>query len=255
MKLLKTYLIIGLTMFLTAVNSNSQNATGQYQQPDSEYVELPRIEVLIDSALNHNAIMKVRRSEVGARAANLKSQSNTWYRNLGFQADTRYGTFNNFSTNTAEGQTPSIIATNTSQFNYGVGVYLKFPVYDLVNRKNQVKQAKAELEMASYMADAQRDELRQIIIKQYNDVILKQRLLGIASQNLGNARINMDMVEKEFQNGTITVSEYVRTSDLASRTESSYEQARTEFITAYMLLEELVGFKFNMSNSGINENN
>ena len=253
MKVSISFLLTVALFFFIIPDGHSQNA--QDQQSAADYIELPQLEAVIDSALNHNALMKVRNSEVGARAANLRSQSNTLYRNLGFQADTRYGTFNNFSTNTAEGQTPSIIATNTSQFNYGVGLYLKFPVYDLVNRKNQVRQAKAELEMASYMADAQRDELRQIIIKQYNDVILKQRLLGIASQNLGNARINMDMVEKEFQNGAITVSEYVRTSDLAARTESQYEQARSEFITSYMVLEELVGFKFNTVNTENNEHN
>lgn len=227
----------------------SQTVESRERLAGNDNIELPPLSAMIDSAINHNALIKVHNSDINAKESNLKSQSNFWIKNMGVQADSRYGTFNNFSTNTAEGQVPSIIATNTSQFNYGVGVYLKFPIYDLVNRKNQVNQAKAELDMASNLAEAQRDELRQAVIIQYNDVILKQRLLSIASQNLGNSRINMDMLEKEFQNGAITVSEYVRISDLASRTETEYEQARMNYITAFMVLEEIVGFKLNTTDS------
>jgi outer membrane protein TolC len=255
MKILRFILTAWLMTFCFAYSGYSQAGVGNDRLPGSDYIELPPLSELIDSAVNHNALMRVRNSDINAKASNLKSQSNFWIKNMGVQADSRYGTFNNFSTNTAEGQTPSIIATNTSQFNYGVGVYLKFPIYDIVNRKNQVSQAKAELDVASNLADAQRDELRQVVIKQYNDVILKQRLLNIASQNLGNSRINMDMIEKEFQNGSISVSEYVRISDLASRTESEYEQARMNYITAFMVLEEIVGFKLNSSTIKNNENN
>ena len=255
MNIVRLILINGLFSLYLTFSVYSQVSDGIVRSQESDYLELPPLSVMIDSAINHNALVRVHNYDISAKQSNLKSQSNSFLRNLGVQADTRYGTFNNFSTNTAEGQTPTIIATNTSQFNYGVGVYLKFPIYDIVNKKNQVNQARAELDIASSLADAQRDDLRQVIIKQYNDVILKQRLLGIASQNLGNARINMDMVEKEFQNGTINVSEYVRTSDLAARTESSYEQARTDFITSYMILEEMVGFKFNTANNSKNENN
>ena len=114
-----------------------------------------------------------------------------------------------------------------------------------LNRKSQIKKANTELEQARSMAQAQEEELRQTIIKLYQDVLLKQRLLNIQSLALGNAKVNMDMVDKEFRNGVIPVSEYVRISDITTKVEADYEKAKTDFTTARMILEELAGFPFN----------
>jgi outer membrane protein TolC len=128
--------------------------------------------------------------------------------------------------------------------NYGVGLYIKLPVFDVINRKTQVRQAMAEVEQAKSLQQAQRDEIEQIVIKQYEEVLLKQRLLSIKSQNLGSATVNYEMVEKEFRNGTIPTAEYVRLSDMTSRIKSEYEMAKAEFVTAKKILEQIVGFSF-----------
>jgi outer membrane protein TolC len=136
-------------------------------------------------------------------------------------------------------------ATNVNQTVYGIGVYVKFPLQDIVDRRNQINMANAELEQARSMAEEQRNELRQIVIRQYNDVILKQNILTIKSRNLSDSKVNMDMAEKQFRNGVVSVTEYARISDIVSDVESEYEVARTDFITSYMILEEMAGYKFN----------
>jgi outer membrane protein TolC len=117
----------------------------------------------------------------------------------------------------------------------------------VLNRRNLIIQAQSELDQAESMAEAQRVELRELVIRQYNDVLLKQRLLKIRSKNLSTSKINMEMVEKEFQNGVVSVTEYARIFDIVARSESDFETARTDYITAYMLLEEIVGFKFSVT--------
>jgi outer membrane protein TolC len=209
----------------------------------------PPMSVVIDSAIKNNALLKYRNQEINAKESNLKSQQVSWTKNVGIQADTRYGTFDNFSTNTSEGQTPSILATKSSQFNYGVGAFVKIPFYDLFNHKNQINIAKSELNQAESMAEAQREEITQMVIRQYNDLILKQRLLKIKSQNMESSKINMQMGETQFKSGVINLSDYVRISDIVSRAEADYESARADFITAYMVLEEIAGFNFNTSNA------
>lgn len=208
-------------------------------------VPIPPLVVILDSAISNNPMVRFREQGITGKESNLTYYKNYWSRNIGVQADVRYGTFNNFSTNTAEGQTPSVISTNTSQVVYGIGMYLKFPLQDMVDRRNQITMAKSELDQARSMAEAQRDELTQMVIKQYNDVILKQRILAIKSKNLGSSKVNMDMVEKQFQNGVVSVTEYTRITDIVSDVQSEYETARTDFLTSYMILEEMAGFKFN----------
>ncbi len=224
----------------------------QGQQPDSlgvgipaeDIPTLPPLEVLIDSALSNDPTLHYHDLQTLSNEYKLKLSRNDWAKNLGFQSDVRYGTFDNFSTNTGDGQTPTIMATKSNQTNYGVGVFLKIPIDALVNHKSQVNLAKNAMEQSETMADAQRRVIRQQVIKQYQDVLLKQRLLEIRSRNVYSSRINMELVEKQFRNRQLNAADYARVSETAGRLEAEYEAARSDYITAYLILEEMVGFKF-----------
>ena len=217
---------------------------------------LPPLETLIDSALTNNPSVKFRDLQISVNENKLNADRSQWARNVGFQSDIRYGTFNNFSMNTSEGQNPSNIATQTNQFVYGAGAYIKFPIFDILNRKNQVSLAEFEVEQAQSMAVMQRNEVRQSVVKQYNQVILSHRLLRNKSKYIESARINMAMAEKEFQNGIIPVGEYTRISEIVSRAEADFETARADFITSFMILEEIIGYKLNLNYTvnTVNEN-
>jgi outer membrane protein TolC len=206
-------------------------------------IAIPPLHDIIDSAINYNAAIKFRKLDIKAKNANFNSEKNYWLRNMGLQADTRYGTFDNFSTNN-NGLSTSIFNTTSRQLNYGLGVYLKFPIVDIIDRKNQLKRAGIEVEQSKMMAEQQEQEIRQLVIQKYHELILKQRLLNIQALAMGNARTNMEMVETGFRNGTISVTEYVRISDIVTRVETDFEKAKTDFITAKMILEDIAGFTF-----------
>jgi outer membrane protein TolC len=208
---------------------------------------LPPLETLIDSAITNDPHILFRDQQIIVNTNKFKANRIEWTKNIGIQADLRYGNFYSYSTNSAGGIDPSI-SSNHNDTKYGGALYLNLPFYTLANRKNQLKIAKTEIEQAQSMALAQRDERRQLVITQYNDVILKQHLIKIKAKYLETARVNMQMIDKEFSNGIISVSEYARISETISRTETDFENARMDFLTAYMILEEIVGFKFNIVN-------
>jgi outer membrane protein TolC len=236
-------LLVSCLLLFVFQTSKAQTPDNDGLNFDKSEFNLPPIEVVIDSVLKRNAMIRFNKKEIEVKETTLKSERIYWTRNFGFQADTRYGTLNSFSTS-EDGTTNSAFATLSKQFNYSVGVYVKFPVFDLLNKKSQVKIAKLQLDEAEALAEAQEDQIRQMIIKQYQDLILKQKLLSIKAETLGNAKVNMEMVDKEFRNGITTVSEYVRISDITSRIESDYEQAKSDFFLAKKLLEDLAGFTF-----------
>lgn len=237
------YFVPLICLLLSVAGSISAQTTADTSRKDNKLV-IPPLADILDSALKYSPFLQYRKLEIDAKHANLQMEKNYWTRNLGFQADTRYGTFDNFSS-TNNGLSTTVFNATSKQLNYGLGVYMKFPIGDLLNRKSQIKKANTELEQARSMAQAQEEELRQTVIKLYQDVLLKQRLLNIQSLALGNAKVNMDMVDKEFRNGVIPVSEYVRISDITTKVEADYEKAKTDFTTARMILEELAGFPFN----------
>lgn len=206
--------------------------------------KLPSLSMLMDSALQNNPMVDFRELQIIVNRCKLKAEQTYWLRNIGVQTDVRYGTFNVFSTNTAEGQVPDLNASQSVQTNYGVGAYIKFPIQDFLNRKNQITMARAEMEQAEKMAEAQRLEVRQLVINQYNELVLKQRILKIRLNYFETSTISMEMAEKQFRNGVIPISEYTRISEIVTRSQSDYETARVEFITTYLILEEIVGFKF-----------
>ena len=209
---------------------------------------LPPLANLIDSAIAHNPYVRYRDLQILVNKCKFNADRSQWLRNMGVQTDIRRGTFDNFSTNTSEGQNPSLFATRSSQTNYGVGAYIKFPLYDFVNRKNQVNLARTELEQAESMAEVQRDEVRQLVIRQYQELVLNQKLIRNKSKYFETAKVSMAMAEKEFQNGTIPVGEYSRISEIVNRADDDFETARINFITSYLILEEIVGVKFNLNN-------
>ena len=223
-----------------------QTATIDAAPIQKNKLNIPPIEVVIDSVLKNSAMLSFRKHHIGVKTSTLKSERIFWTRNIGLQADTRFGNLNNFATS-EDGVSNTAAFTTAKQFNYSAGVYLKFPIFDFFNRKNQIKLAKLEVEEAKSMADFQEQEIRQTVIRLYQDLILKYKLLRIKSQSLGNGRVNMQMVEKEFRNGVVAISEYVRITSMTSNMESDYELAKSNFLVAKQLLEDMAGFVFNVT--------
>lgn len=211
---------------------------------------LPPLSKIIDTALKISPSIRYSDLQISINKSSYKAKQLEWTRNLGLQADARYGTFDNFSSNlSSSSASTTMIATRNNQLNYGVGASLRLPIYEYLNRKNQNSGARDLIEQSEALAESQRSVLRQSIIKQYNDLILKQKLLKMKSKYIETARINYEMLEKQFQNGQITIDEYSRISDTVVRTEIEFESAKIDLVTSYMIFEEVVGVKFNLSNS------
>lgn len=209
-------------------------------------INLPPLQVVIDSVLSRNGMIKFRNNHIGVMESTLASEKMYWTKNVGIQAESKYGNINNFATS-ANSTGSSDLLTTSTQFNYSAGVYLKLPIFDVINRKQQLRLAKLELDEAKSMAQFQKDEVRQTVIKMYQDLILKQKILKIKSKILGDGRVNMDMVEKEFRNGVVEISEYVRITGMTTTMEIDYEAAKSDFITSKQLLEDMAGFVFKIN--------
>ena len=242
-KSLKIVTILIVTGF-SFVQSKAQEIQVDTVNTASVKLLIPTLQVLIDSAIENNGMLNYRKLEVEAKKHNLTSKRRNWTRNFGIQSDTRYGTFDNFSSNVS-GTNTTTLATTTTQLNYGIGLYLKIPVFDMINRKSEIKRAKAEIDQAESLKISQEDELKEVVIRYYEDLILKQHLLELRSSNLGNARVNMEMVEKEFVNGLIPIYEFVRISDMTARIAAEYENAKSDFLVSKKILENITKVEIN----------
>ena len=211
---------------------------------NTDFLNIPELEVLIDSAIANNGMVNYRLLEIEAKKANIKAKKRNWTRNFGLQADTRYGTFNDFSTITGDNSSVNL-ASNTQQLNYNVGLYLKIPIFDIINQRSEVKRARVEIDQAKYLVKFQEDEIKEFVIRFYEDLILSINLFQIQAINLGDARANKEMAEKEFRNGIIPFYEYVRILDITSSIAMEYEKAKSGLLLSKKLLENLTGVEIN----------
>lgn len=207
---------------------------------------LPPLETIIDSAIANNASIKFRDLQIEINNHKLISNRAEWTKDFGFQADVAYGTQAYLETSVSENLSTTLTTTPYTETNYSLGAYLRIPIYDFLNRKNQIKLDKAEIQQAQSLSQVQRNDLRQIIIKQYNDLIVKQKLMNIKIKYNETTKLRMQMVEKEFINGSVSLGDYSSFLEISSRAESELESAKMDFRTSYMIFEEIVGIKFNL---------
>ena len=240
-------LVLGLMISVhDVVNGQPKRKFNPLKDDISEMV--PPLNVLIDSAFENDPGLKFAHMQVIIDKSNLRTQRTQWTQDLGLQANAGYGTFDYLYSNSVGGTTQQTTTLKQNETQYGVGGFFRLPLSDLVNRHNQVKMAKVVVDQASTLAETRKNEIRELVIKQYNEMLVKQRQLKIKSKYLETARINMQMAEKGFVNGAITVDEYSRVSEIGARTETDFEAAKMDFVTAYMILEVQTGIKFNLTN-------
>ena len=157
----KFFKIVSSIIFIVVFFNNAQAQTEQLNSSklNGDEFNFPPLKTVIDSVLKRNGMLNFRKHHIGVKESTLESERIYWTRNFGLQAETKYGNLNSFSTD-SDGAISSSALITTEQINYSVGFYIKFPVFDFINRKHQVKLAKLELEEAKSMADFQEEEIR-----------------------------------------------------------------------------------------------
>ena len=248
MNLPHSILTVIITLLIFQFKGIAQESKDMDLMKDNIESLMPPLETIIDTAIARNPFVKLRNQQIDINVHKLKAFKVDWMRNLGVQTDVLYGNFNNISSNSYQGQNTALLATRSTQLNYGAGGFIRIPLYDLFNRRNQNRQAQVDIDQAQSYVLEQKTELRQIIIKQYNELIIKHRILKIKAKYVETARIHMEMAEKQFMNGVINIAEYSSVTEIVVRGEAEFETSKMEFRTSFMLLEEIVGMKFNLTN-------
>lgn len=216
---------------------------------DDITLRIPPLDDLIDSAIVHSPQVKAAEAEIYMRKYGIKSAQReimtNFYLDAGMNVYYQDALTNN---QTNLGDLNSVLS-NQDVSNYALGMSIRLPLDDLMDRRNRVKHATKFYEQAFSERDYQIRLLRSELIIQYNRLIINQKILKIANDNQIYMGLQMALAEKEFLNGQISLYELARLNEMNRRAVTDFEQARNEFYNAYMILQELVGIKFNVINS------
>lgn len=205
---------------------------------------LPSLAILQQQAIENSPIFKMLDSDVEIYNYKIQEEQRLWLHSMGFEGGARYGLFDNLILTQDLGLVES--ATNTTrQGRYYVGAYVKIPLSDLFENSN-VKTARAERDRIQFQREVRIQELRQLIIVRYNNVIREYRGLVIKSNAVENFRMQRLRAQQDFRNGIMTVYEFARLEDMLSSAVIDLENAKMDFKTAFQVLEETVGVKITL---------
>ncbi|MFH1161097.1 MAG: TolC family protein [bacterium] len=216
---------------------------------DDITLRIPPLEDLIDSAIVHSPYLKYLDADIYINKYMVKSARREWMANLYLDGNIGTDYYTGLTDNiTNLGDINSVLTTQDNT-RILVGVSIRMPLDDLWDRTNRVKIRRKYVERTISERERQILEIRKSVIEQFNKLFINQKILKIANDNQIFMGMQIAMAEKEFINGQISLYEFAQVSEMNRRAVTDFEQARIEFYNAYMILQEIVGIKFNVINN------
>ncbi|HZL12496.1 MAG TPA: TolC family protein [Prolixibacteraceae bacterium] len=237
------FLFSGISVLSVAQTTDSSEAEWTHEDFRKK---IPSLESLIDSACINSPILKSQQASIDINQLRLKITKNEWIRNISIESSYQYGMFGNVLLNpdSTDPLANSVLTTN-KQTRYSTGLSIKLPISEIISRKHQIQIGEETLQQTELEKEKLTEELRKLVIIQYNDLMLKHKILLISNNNLQSQNLQLQMTEKEFLNNKVNVSEFARIREMQTKSEIEFETAKSAFNTSFQILQEITEVKFN----------
>ena len=138
-------------------------------------------------------------------------------------------------------QEPEAIQSATVQTGYRLALNVNVPLFLLFGRSSRISVFKQELEVRRQTWEKIKMDVSRQVIYEYNNVLTAHRMMMIASASRGTSRLLLDMAEKQFSQGDISIADFTSVTAIATRAETDYETSKKDFYTNFQQLEKLLG--------------
>lgn len=198
------------------------------------------LEELIGDALLHAPLLKMQEYNVENAYLKLKLLDKEWasyFNSIGsFQlGNIRY--LDNLDSGSG-GDVRTITRENTF---YGIGIQVRLPLSDFITRNDRRTVLHNQLEQEKLMSQEQQLRIRELVIRQYQDLQLALSMIGIKSQNMDFHSVAAEIAEKYFKEGNLSLEEYTRAAGARNQAEEALARSKSEAAVAFQLLRETVG--------------
>lgn len=125
------------------------------------------------------------------------------------------------------------------RYNFGLIV----PLGIFVKNPNETKQNKQKLAIAQEQVNAQKLEVRKVVLKAYNEYLLAEKVFKILSQQFSDTESNLKLIEQRFKRGETNFEVYTSSQAELNRASIAMLQADRDFKNAKLDLEQLIGVR------------
>jgi outer membrane protein TolC len=195
--------------------------------------------MLMDSAIKYSPEARMSRSNEKLALANYDIKKKAIYNALSLHTSFGYGT-NYSAVNNQSATVGNDLTTGKSMF-YSAGIGLQLPITQIINHKSIRIANQSIVDVALADKDKTNLQIKQGVIKMYQELKLIQKLMAISYKNLQSAIINNTLAEKNFLNGQISVEQASIVQGNYNNAVVAYETYVNSFQTSYMELEMYIG--------------
>ena len=202
--------------------------------------QLVPVDSLIKSALANNPTIKAQDALIEAGKDQIKFARREWQNSVSGFFTQSYGNQSLFFDSNQESST---VQSQSLQTGFRLGLNVNIPLFWLFGRTSRINVYEHELEVRRLTEEKIAMDVSRQVILEYNNMLSTHRLLLLASKSRGTSRLLLDMADKQFAQGDITIADYTSVTAIASKAEQDYEIAKRDFYNNYQQLEKLLGVR------------
>ncbi len=247
-KIIGGLLIIGLCIAINApgqiINAKTLGPDGLEAQLTGGFGLLPLTQ-LMDSTLRNSPLLALTQLDLKSNNATLSDNRMAILKALTFNGAYAYGTNASFSSSESSRTDLNNTLNISESAIYSVGVGVKISLYDILNRKNLIKQVQLDRQKILKNQAMVKMGVQEQLIVFYNDCLLKKKLLDLFISNQESAFINLQLAQKQFQAAEITIADITTVIDSHAKIVADIEAAKVDLQVSLFKLSQLSGVAIN----------
>lgn len=200
-------------------------------QTDSLELQLRPLDDLLTDALVHSPVLQLNSIDADIIRSEMEVLRKEWSNYVSLSASASVGNL----------QVIENVAARDFNTFFLAGVNLRLPLSDFLTKGDRREQLELELEKNRVMQQQRTLEVRELVIRQYNDLQRALRVLSIRNRDLNFHELATENAERYFREGSIDLEEYTSVFNKRNEAEVRLEEAKLDAQLYYLLLQELVG--------------
>jgi outer membrane protein TolC len=203
-------------------------------------IKLRPLDALLDEAQTYSPLLKMEAINAELLYSDLRLLKKEWSNYVALSGSFQVGNVQ-FIDNLSSGNTPDVRTVTRENIFAVAGVTLRLPLSDFISKPERRKQLELQLEQERYSQQQKTYELREIVIRQYNDLQRALRVLEIRNRDLNFHILASETAERFFREGDMKLDEYTAAYNKRNEAEIRLEESKLDTQLLFLLLQEVVG--------------
>ncbi len=201
-------------------------------------LQLPPLGVLLENA-RKNPVVEYFAARKDEELRVLKSVRRNWWNYIKISGSYTYGVTNYYEAYYDPAYPVVRPVSDNSKGLWNVGASVSLPLYEIIDRRNQIRRQKSRIVQAEMEIDRWQDEQDLKIIEAYTTAVQNLSLLKTMAEAVTLADAQYEVSEADFVNGKIDAQTLSRQKNIQSQIRTTYEQTRGALNSALLRLEVL----------------